>query len=68
MVQGIGSQPKRTHGAKRMRATIAEICRVYRCDRHRRGELGMFFGAECAEVTDMRALAESMARDVYECE
>lgn len=25
----------------------------------------MFFGAECAEVTDMRALAEAMARDVY---
>lgn len=49
-------------------AARPEICRAYRCDRHKRGELGMFFGAECAEVTDMRALAESMAGDVYECE
>ncbi|MEF2856402.1 MAG: hypothetical protein U0N89_07310, partial [Collinsella intestinalis] len=40
-----------------------EICRAYRCDRHKRGELGMFFGAGCAEVTDMRELAESMASD-----
>lgn len=46
-------------------AARPEICRAYRCDRHKRGELGMFFGAECAEVTDMRALAEAMARDVY---
>ena len=49
-------------------AARPEVCRAYRCDRHKRGELGMFFGAECAEVTDMRALAESMAGDVYECE
>lgn len=28
----------------------------------------MFFGAECAEVTDMRELAESMASDVYRME
>lgn len=46
-------------------AARPEICRAYRCDRHKRGELGMFFGAECAEVTDMRELAESMASDVY---
>lgn len=42
-------------------AARPEICRAYRCDRHKRGELGMFFGAECAEVTDMRELAEAMA-------
>lgn len=46
-------------------AARPEICRAYRCDRHKRGELGMFFGAERAGVTDMRALAESMAGDVY---
>lgn len=46
-------------------AARPETCRAYRCDRHKRGELGMFFGAECAEVTDMRELAEAMARDVY---
>lgn len=40
-----------------------EICRVYRCDRHKRGELGMFFGAGRAEVTDMRVFAESIDRE-----
>lgn len=42
-------------------AARPEICRAYRCDMHKRGELGMFFGAECAEVTDMRELAESIS-------
>lgn len=35
-----------------------ESCRVYRCDRHVRGELRGFFGASSAKVTDMRELAE----------
>lgn len=41
-------------------AARPEICRVYRCDRHKKGEIGTFFGAGRAEVTDMRALAESI--------
>lgn len=44
-------------------AARPEICRVYRCDRHKRGELGMFFGAGRAEVTDMRVLAESIDKE-----
>ena len=44
-------------------AARPEICRAYRCDRHKRGELGMFFGAGRAEVTDMRALAESIDKE-----
>lgn len=44
-------------------AARPEICRVYRCDRHKRGELGMFFGAGRAEVTDMRVFAESIDRE-----
>ncbi len=35
-----------------------EVCRAYRCDQHKRGELRGFFGAASAEVTDMRVLAE----------
>ena len=42
-------------------AARPEICRAYRCDMHKRGELSMFFGAECAEVTDMRELAKSIS-------
>ena len=44
-------------------AARPEICRVYRCDRHKRGELGMFFGAGRAEVTDMRVFAESIDKE-----
>lgn len=35
-----------------------EVCRAYRCDLHKRGEIRPFFGASSAEVTDMRELAE----------
>ena len=40
-----------------------EVCRVYRCDRHVRGELRGFFGSSAAEVVDMRELAERWCDD-----
>lgn len=39
-------------------AARPEVCRAYRCDLHKRGELRGFFGAASAKVTDMRVLAE----------
>lgn len=34
-----------------------EVCRMYRCDKHVRGELLGFYGCDSAEVCDMYAVA-----------
>ena len=39
-------------------AARPEVCRAYRCDLHKRGEIRPFFGAASAKITDMRELAE----------
>lgn len=40
-----------------------EVCRAYRCDLHKRGEIRPFFGASSAKVADMRELAEGWCGD-----
>lgn len=44
-------------------AARPEVCRAYRCDLHKRGEIRPFFGASSAKVIDMRELAEGWCGD-----
>lgn len=44
-------------------AARPEVCRAYRCDLHKRGEVRPFFGAASAKIADMRELAERWGDD-----
>lgn len=44
-------------------AARPEVCRAYRCDLHKRGEIRPSFGTASAKVVDMRELAEGWCGD-----